>query len=182
MKKLFYTMVLFLLVAEGFGQGTTGIWPRNYLNVRIGPEIAFPIKQLSYFQNMGVGGTLLVDLPLTQRISGVASVGYMSFAGDKTPWDFTTRFERATVLPVRAGAYYRLLPDFYGGAQVGYSMVSWPAQYPEENGGGFSQSIGAFYFDGKFEVGASWDYHYIYGGLNSMNLRVAYAIFRGGRM
>jgi hypothetical protein len=101
----------------------------------------------------------------------------MSFSGDVTPWDQSTRFRRATIIPVRAGAYYRLLPSFYGGAQVGYSSVSFPANVPDETRGGLSQSIGVYFFNGRFDVGGSWDLHYAYGGLNSLNIKAAYVLF-----
>jgi hypothetical protein len=177
MKKLIYTFIIWLLVMDSYGQSSMGIWPRNYLNIRVGPELAYPIKQLGYFQNIGTGGSALVDIPVTQRIAAVVSAGYLSFAGDVTPWDQRNRFPRASIIPIRGGAYYRLLPDFYSGVQVGYALISFPAQLPDEKRGGFSQSIGAYYFNGQFDVGASWDHHYTFGGLNSLNLRAAYVLF-----
>jgi predicted porin len=124
-------------------------------------------------QNFGTGVSALLSLPVSSRYSAVVSTGFMSFSGDVLSAGEGTKYRRANIFPLRGGLNYKLTPTFYTTTQLGYAS----ARYLGQSQGGFSQGIGLGFFNGRFDVGAIWDHHYVHGGLGSINLKLGYAIF-----
>jgi opacity protein-like surface antigen len=109
---------------------------------------------------VGFGGTASFEMEFTPNITGIASVGYLSFGGK----DFTTPYYNYsygyTDVPVMAGVKYYCTPGipFYGIRQIGFqifnnnysSTVTVPGYY---NGVSVSASSNEF----AFAVGAGYE-------------------------
>jgi hypothetical protein len=169
------TIVLSILLLSSAVFAQYRIDERPGLNLRIGPELAFPSGKLNNTQGLGLGLTALLDIPVHNRLSLVFQTGFTSFSGDVIPASPQSRFRRATVLPVRAGIHYRLSPVFYGGLQLGQSSV----RYLGASEGGFSHALGVGYFRRRLDLGLRWDRQYAHGGLSSFHLKAAYVLRLG---
>src|SRR3954464_6169363 len=80
-------------------------WERNNLNLRIGPEVAFPLGNFKSTHNFGIGASALLEIPLARQLSIIAYAGLRSYDGEG-------ELKRATIYPLRAGINYKLTPDF----------------------------------------------------------------------
>src|SRR4051794_24943203 len=116
MKKLLLTVIVTILVStvlqaqDTIVQTTTRTvysrWERNNLNLRIGPEVGFPLGDFKKTHNLGIGGSALLDIPLARRFSIIAYAGLRSYGGKD-------QLKRATIYGLRTGINYKLSPDFY---------------------------------------------------------------------
>lgn len=150
-------------------------WERNNINIRIGPEAAFAIGDFNKTHSMGYGGSAFLDLPLLPRFSLIGYIGYLNFFGNEISSSSDQNYKRSSILPLRTGINYKLSDNFYTAAQLGYSSV----KYLNDTKGSFSQALGIGYFNGRLDIGARWDHQYVYGGLGTVNFKVAYVISVG---
>ena len=172
MKLLFCSLFLSAWIV-GFAQEQPeeDKWKRNNLNLRIGPELAFPLGDLGNTQNLGLGFSALLDLPLMPRLSLVVYAGALTLGG-KDSENTAVKYQRANIFPARAGINYKLSPNFYAGAQLGRSTLN----YLGVTQGAISQSLGIGYFNGKLDAGVRWDQNYRHNGISSINIKIAYVI------
>lgn len=142
-------------------------WERNNLNLRIGPEVGLPIGDFGKTNNIGIGGSALLEIPVARRFSIIAYAGFRSFGG-KDP------YKRTTIYPLRTGINYKLSPNFYATVQLGESTV-----HNVVSKTSVSQAIGLGYFNGFLDLGARWDHDYAQGGLSSIVFQARYVITFG---
>jgi opacity protein-like surface antigen len=101
----------------------------------VGVEFGLPVGDFGDVYNLGVGGSLLYQHPLSGNLNFTASAGYISFSNeDNALIDIKT-----AAIPVKAGLRYFFAENFYGGAELG-------AAFSTEDGGGtafaYSPGIG----------------------------------------
>lgn len=177
MKKLLCSaIILFLIGTTVHAQDTIvrtttrtvySRWERNNLNLRIGPELGFPVGDFKKTNNLGIGASALLDIPVARRFSLVAYAGFRSYGGKD-------QFARATIYPLRAGINYKLSPDFYVAGQIGESTV-----HAGVSKTSVSQAVGVGYFNGFLDLGVRWDHDYAQGGLSSIVFQARYVITFG---
>lgn len=142
-------------------------WERNNLNLRIGPEVGIPIGDFGKTNNLGIGGSALLDVPLARRFSIIFYAGLRTYGGkDQVP--------RATIYPLRTGINYKLSPDFYVSGQIGESTV-----HSVVSKTSVSHALGIGYFNGYLDLGVRWDHEYAFGGLSSIVFQARYVITFG---
>lgn len=142
-------------------------WERNNLNLRIGPEIGIPVGSFKNTNNLGIGASALLDIPIARRFSIIAYAGFRTYGGKD-------QFTRATIYPLRGGINYKLSPNFYVSGQIGESTVH--SGVSKTN---VSQAIGVGYFNGYLDLGVRWDHDYAQGGLSSIVFQARYVITFG---
>lgn len=146
---------------------TTDDWERNNLNLRIGPEVGFPVGDFGKTHNLGIGASALLDIPLARRWSLIFYAAAKTFGGKND-------LKRATVYPLRTGINYKLTKNFYATGQIGESIVKYNVSKTS-----VSQGLGVGYFNGALDFGARWDHEYAHGGLSTINLHAKYVITLG---
>lgn len=175
-KLLLFGIILSVVCTTAYAQDTIvrtttrtvySRWERNNLNLRLGPEIGFPIGDFKKTHNLGVGASALLDIPIARRFSIIAYAGFRSYGGKD-------QLKRATIYPLRAGINYKLSPDFYVSGQIGESTV-----HSEITKSNISQAIGFGYFNGFLDLGVRWDHDYAQGGLSSIVFQARYVITLG---
>ncbi|MBA2762403.1 MAG: hypothetical protein H0U39_10685 [Segetibacter sp.] len=173
MKIALITAIVLLAARNIYGQNENykKTYYRNNVNLRLGPEVAFPIGDLNKTQALGLGASALLDIPVLSRLSLILYAGALTFAGDKMG-SSGVKYKRANVFPLRAGINYKLSDNFYTTGQVGQATVG----YLGVSQGGVSQSIGLGYFNEVLDIGARWDHNYAHSGLGSFNIKLAYVI------
>ena len=151
--------------------GTYKPWKKNHVTIQVGPEIAFASGAMAKSHNTGVGGSVLLDIPVVRRLSVVFYVGATHFRGDGASRQHQ-KDSSVTLIPIDLGVSYRLVKNLYASAQFGQSIIG----YRGEIGGGLCQRLGIGYFIKNIDLGIHWNHYSTYGGLGSLNVRMAYAI------
>ena len=177
MKKLLASVIMIVFVSTVVNAQDTIVrtttrtvysrWERNNLNLRIGPEIGFPLGDFKKTHNLGIGGSALLDIPIARRFSIIAYAGLRSHGGKD-------QLKRATIYGLRTGLNYKLSPDFYVTGQIGESTVHYGVSKTS-----VSQALGVGYFNGFLDLGARWDHDYAQGGLSSLVFQARYVITLG---
>lgn len=174
MKKLLSAALVLFFVPTTVCAQDYSKWERNNINLRIGPEVGFPVGGFNKTHHLGLGGSALLDVPLARRWSVIFYGGIRSFAGDKIPGS-DTKFKRSNIVPLRTGVNYKLSSNFYVSGQIGESTV----QYLDVSKTSVSHALGIGYFNGFLDLGVRWDYEYAHGGLSSIAFQARYVITFG---
>jgi len=166
MKKIFVTTLsIFCMAAAAFAQNEN-------IKISVGAEIALPSGNLSLTQSFGVGGTAQLEIPVQDKLMGVAYSGIMLYKGKSAGSGIN--YAGLTIIPVRVGVKYFLTGSVYGGLQAGLGFIN------QGVGTAFSYSpqIG---YEFKTNSGKSIDATFKYdayaksgGSLSSIGLRLAY--------
>lgn len=154
MKKLISTIFVLVLFA-----GLTSAQPKNFIGVN--GELAFASGDaadvLGY--STGFGGSARYETALSPNIAGYASVGYLTWSGDKEyDLGYYGKYTLSTTLSaivVMAGGKYYFAPSIYGVAEVGYTSFSMSV-----DGGGTASSM-----DSKIGFGVGAGMEFPLGGL-----------------
>ena len=121
-----------------------------------GLELALPQGDWSDAAGTGIGFTARGEYPFTKNITGIATVGYISFGGDEiggTEWSYSA-------IPILAGAKYYFKKSgegFYAQGELGFHMMSIEVDYPSNSffGGGSSSTS-----ETEFSLGIGAGYEY----------------------
>ncbi|WP_432713334.1 hypothetical protein [Pedobacter sp.] len=97
----------------------------NGQKLGVGVEFGLPVGNFGDIYNLGVGGSLVYQVPVAANLNFTGSAGYISFKS-KEMAGLTHSFG---TIPVKAGLRYFFAENFYGGAELG-------AAFSTEDGGG----------------------------------------------
>ncbi len=168
MKKAFLSAIgILFLSAISFAQD------KQDFKFSVGAELAFATGNLSNTHSIGIGATALVEIPLQEKLNGVAYGGFILYNGKSVPGVSGQKYSGLTIIPVRVGVKYFLTGSVYGCAQAGVGFLN--------RGGGtafsYSPQIG---YEFKTNSGKSVDVTVKYdaysksGTLSSFGFRLAY--------
>jgi opacity protein-like surface antigen len=87
----------------------------------IGAEFGFPMGDFGDAYKFGVGGSLLYQHPIADKLNLTGSAGYLSFTGKdyEIPGLGTVKADAAGFIPVKAGLRYFLAENIYIGGELG---------------------------------------------------------------
>ncbi len=86
----------------------------------IGVEFGFPTGNFGDVYNLGVGGSLLYQHPIAEKLNFTANAGYLNFTGkDYSLGGVTVSADNFGVIPVKAGLRYFLAENIFVNGEVG---------------------------------------------------------------
>jgi hypothetical protein len=144
----------------------------NKFKISVGPELAFTTGSFSSTHSFGIGGSGQVEIPLQDKLQGVAYGGVIFYNGKSAGSGIKNK--GVTIVPLRIGLKYFLMGSVYGGLQAGLGFLGGAA-----SGTAFSYSpqIG---YEFQTNSGKSIDATFKYdayskdGTLGSLGIRLAY--------
>lgn len=92
----------------------------NQPKISLGADFGFPVGNFSNVINYAVGGSLLYQNPITERFELTGNVGYLRLNG-KERNIINIKYSEGFI-PIKAGARYFLLENFYAAAELGASI------------------------------------------------------------
>ena len=97
----------------------------NGQKLGVGVEFGLPVGDFGDVFNLGVGGSLVYQVPVANNLNVTGSAGYINFSSEEV-----LGFKVSTAaIPVKAGLRYFFAENFYGGAELGAAFST------EDNGG-----------------------------------------------
>jgi hypothetical protein len=116
MKKIYFILVLSIICCLSFtntqAQKKTSDW-----NIDVGPNIAIPIRNLSYFTSVGIGADANATTNVTDEIAVGGRVNYSYFVG-KTPL-LATESHGASIFNIMASGSYTFPQNIFAGVDLG---------------------------------------------------------------
>ena len=86
----------------------------------VGVEFGFPMGDFGDIYNLSVGGSLLYQHPIANKLNFTANAGYLNFTGkDYELAGVTVAAKDLGVIPVKAGLRYFLAENFFVNGEVG---------------------------------------------------------------
>lgn len=86
----------------------------------IGAEFGFPLGDFGKVSKFGVGGSLLYQHPIADKLNVTGSAGYLNFQGkDYDLGGVTVKGGNAGFIPVKAGLRYFLAENIFVNGEVG---------------------------------------------------------------
>ena len=164
-KVILFTVIIFCATAVSFAQ-------RDKLKLSVGAELGFATGGFSNTHSIGIGGSAQLEIPLQEKLQGVAYGGILFYNGKSI--DGGTTFKGQTIIPIRIGVKYFLTGSVYGALQAGLGFLG---SYATGTAFSYSPQIG---YEFKTNSGKSIDVTFKYdayvksGTLGSFGLRVAY--------
>jgi hypothetical protein len=151
MKKLLLVVAVFALSVIGVQAQSKAQGP----TFGIGPNLALPLGDFGKGFSFGLGATAQVEIPLSDNLKGVGSVGYTSFFGKTITASYvdpisgqtvTSNFKNPSVglIPILVGARFYPSEQFFIGAQIGLGILT---------GGGSSTSAFDYYPQIGYDAG-----------------------------
>lgn len=146
---------------------------KDNIKFSVGAELALPSGSLSTTQSFGVGATGQLEIPVQEKLNGVAYSGILLFKGKS---DGNNRnYPGLTIIPVRVGVKYFLTGSVYGSFQAGlgfYSSLGTGTSFS------YSPQIG---YEFQTNSGKSIDLTFKYdaytkGSFSSFGFRLAYIL------
>lgn len=90
----------------------------NGQKLGIGVEFGLPVGDFGDVYNLGVGGSLVYQVPVATNLNVTGNVGYINFTSKKVlGQSFNTGY-----VPIKAGLRYFFAENFYGGAELGAAI------------------------------------------------------------
>jgi hypothetical protein len=168
MKKLILSAAVIL-----FATAACVAQKENSFKFSVGAELLFPTGALSNSQSFGIGGTGMIEIPLQDKLQGVAYSGILLFKGKSAGNGYNN--PGLTIIPLRVGVKYFLTGSVYGGLQAGIGFFS---GYGTGSAFSYSPQIG---YEFKTNSGKSIDAAFKYdaysksgGTLSAIGFRLAY--------
>jgi len=177
MKKVVYLFAAVVLFAG------INLNAQSKLSFNAGANLALPMGSFADVAGLGFGASVGAQMPLADKITGTASVGYLMF-GEKElgPTGFSVK-STFSAIPILVGSKYALSDNFYGAAEVGFHLFSSTVKTEitmfgktttsEGTGSSsdFTLGVGGGYMFGKLDVSAKY---YLISNANYLGVRVAY--------
>jgi opacity protein-like surface antigen len=86
----------------------------------IGAEFGFPMGDFGDVSKFGVGGSLLYQHPIADKLNLTGSAGYLNFQGKDFDFEgITIKGGNAGFIPVKAGLRYFVAENIYLGGELG---------------------------------------------------------------
>lgn len=140
MKKLYSTLVLAFVACLIFTNAkaqSTGDW-----HLDVGPNVAAPIRNLSYYTSFGIGADIAATTNITTEVAVGGRANYSYFLG-KTPL-LGNEKHGASVISITADGSYTFPMNIFAGVDLGVGFLS-------SNGQSDTQ------FARIFNLGYKWD-------------------------
>lgn len=152
MKKIKLLIAFITLLAAGNLQaqrGVFGIGP----SFSIGVEAGIPVADLSTFNNLGIGGSAKLGVPLFDGGDVTLSAGYISFSGKNAP---IGKYAALNLIPIKAGLRFKLANSVYGEPQLGYT--SYKRSGASDGSGAFTYAANlGFLLSRNFDLAARYE-------------------------
>jgi len=116
---------------------STGDW-----HFDVGPNVAIPIRNLSYYTSLGIGADVAATTNITTEVAVGGRANYSYFIG-KTPL-LATESHGASVINITADGSYTFPMNIYAGVDLGVGFLSSNGQSDTE-------------FARIFNLGYKWD-------------------------
>ena len=130
MKKLF----LLTAIAGAFAFSNVSAQNVKGPKLGIGADFAIPMGNLSDGYKFGVGGSLLFQTPIANKLNFTASAGYLNLLGKSNVKYIALNSNgfyvdqadvpNAGVIPVKVGARYFISERFYAGGEIGAAFFT----------------------------------------------------------
>lgn len=123
MKKLFLAVIAFSFSVIGVQAQSSS--KSGGFKFGVGLDLALPTGNFGTISTFGIGGQVQGEYMLADNISGIASVGYQSFAGKS--YDFgggvSGKYPSTGLIPILVGARFYPSEQFFVGAQIGVGLL-----------------------------------------------------------
>jgi len=176
MKKVVLSFAVAMLALAANAQKKEG---SKDMHFSVGARVGLPIGDFSNGSSIGFGGEVGVEKMFSDKLSGIGSVGYMTFSGKEQTrtttimgQTFTTKIPGVTTsfIPVTVGARYYAAEQFFVGARLGYAVSG-----NSGGKGGFLYEPQIGYNHEKFQAAVGYNGISVTGGtLSFIGLNVAY--------
>lgn len=149
---------------------------RSIVKLNIGPELAFPTGDFSNFYSFGIGGTAQVEIPLQEKLQGVAYGGVVFYNGKSAGSGLKNK--GVTIIPIRIGLKQFLAGSIYGAVQAGLGIIGGPDAF---SGTTFSYSPQIGYeFNSKsgkaIDASFKYDAYTKSGTISSLGFRIGFVL------
>jgi opacity protein-like surface antigen len=92
----------------------------NGSKLGVGVEFGLPVGDFGDVFNLGVGGSLVLQIPVATNLNFTGSAGYLKFSNDS---DDIIEYSVAAI-PVKAGLRYYFAENFYGAGELGAAFYT----------------------------------------------------------
>ncbi len=116
MKKLFVLACVSAFSLFAAAQGKDG------MKFSVGAELGFASGGFSNTHSIGIGGSAQVEIPLKDKLNGVAYGGILMYNGKSAGGG--VKYKGQTIIPLRVGVKYFLTEGIYGQFQAGLGFLT----------------------------------------------------------
>jgi len=113
MKKMLLIACLSCAAMYSFAQNKDG------MKFSVGAELGFASGGFSNTHSIGIGGSAQLEIPLQDKLNGVAYGGILMYNGKAKINDPSSKNVGQTIIPLRVGVKYFLTDGIYGSFQAG---------------------------------------------------------------
>ncbi|MEO0312062.1 MAG: hypothetical protein RIQ89_1719 [Bacteroidota bacterium] len=133
-----------------------------------GAEVALPMGDFGDAAGLGLGLSLRYELPVADKISVMATAGYVSFGKETIEISGLAKTEYSySIIPVQLGAKYyfnEIMNGFYGSGEIGVHSLNGKFKATSlgittdnsDSNTGLSYAIGAGYHLSKIDIGVRY--------------------------
>ncbi|MCK9279559.1 MAG: outer membrane beta-barrel protein [Melioribacteraceae bacterium] len=177
MKKVVYLFAAVVLFAG------LSLNAQSKLSFNAGANAALPMGSFADVAGFGFGASVGAEMPVADKITGTASVGYLMFGEKELGGTGFSAKSSFSAIPILVGSKYAFNDNFYGAAEVGFHLFSGTVKSEitlfgsttsaeaTESTTDFTVGVGAGYMFGKLDVSAKY---YLISDANYLGVRVAY--------
>ena len=166
MKKLFVLACVCAVSALVQAQDKDG------MKFSVGAELGFASGGFSNTHSIGIGGSAQLEIPLQDKLNGVAYGGILMYNGKSAGGG--VKFKGQTIIPVRVGVKYFLTDGIYGSFQAGLGFLT---SFGSGTAFSYSPQVG---YEFKTKSGKAVDATFKYdayaknGTIGALGFRLAY--------
>lgn len=155
------------ILTAGFSQ------KKDNVKFSVGAELAFTTGNFSNTHSFGIGSTGQLEIPLQEKLNGIAYGGIMFFNGKSSGSGL--KFKGVTIIPVRVGIKYFLTGSVYTNLQAGLGFIG---GYGSGTSFSYSPQLGyEFQTNSGKSIDLTLKYDaYTKGSLSSFGFRLAYIL------
>jgi hypothetical protein len=122
-KILLSSIILFIAVVSNAQKSDSKI------GLNVGAELGFATGSLNSFYSIGLGATAQLEYSVNDQTTITANSGIIQYVGRKiptllAPGLLASKYRNAAVVPVLAGVKYNFAENFYGAAELGFSIFT----------------------------------------------------------
>lgn len=166
-KSVLLSLIASCIISAGFSQ------KKDNIKLSVGAELALTTGNFSNTHSFGIGGTGQLEIPIQEKLNGVAYSGIMFYNGKSAGTGIKSK--GLTVIPVRVGIKYFLTGSVYTNLQAGLGFIG---GYGTGTAFSYSPQVG---YEFQTNSGKSIDLTFKYdaytkGSLGSFGFRLAYIL------
>jgi hypothetical protein len=126
-KILLSYIILFIAVVSNAQKSDSKI------GLNVGAELGFANGNLNNTHSVGLGATAQLEYNINDQTTITANSGIIQYVGRKIPsilpGVLASKYRNAAVVPVLAGVKYNFAENFYGAAELGFSIFTGAAGF-----------------------------------------------------